>query len=47
MTALARPAAIVNDRHIFSSERIKDHNHSVQLKKLLVVGLKQLGAKTK
>jgi hypothetical protein len=46
MTTLARPAAIVNDRPIFSSERIKDYNRSVQLKKkILVVVLKRIGAK--
>jgi hypothetical protein len=49
MTALARPAAIVNDRPILSLERIlhKDYNRKCSVgKKLLVVSLKGLVAKT-
>jgi hypothetical protein len=51
MTALARPAAIVNDKPILSSERMlcKDYNRkcSVGKLKIQVVGLKRLVAKTK
>jgi hypothetical protein len=48
MTALARPAAIVNDIPILSSERMlhRDCNRNCSVKKILVVGLKRLGAKT-
>jgi hypothetical protein len=42
------PAAIVNDRPILSSERMlhKDYNCKCSVEKILVVGLKGLGAKT-
>jgi hypothetical protein len=50
MTALARPAVIVNYRSILSSESMlrKDYNRkiSVSLIKFLVVSLKVLGGKT-
>jgi hypothetical protein len=50
MTELWRgPAAIVNDRLILSSERMlhRDYNHKCSVdKKILVMGLKGLGAKT-
>jgi hypothetical protein len=50
MTALARPAAIVNYRPILSSERklYKGHESKYSVKKriLLVVGLKGLVTKT-
>jgi hypothetical protein len=48
MTALTRPAVIVNDRPVLSSERMlqKDYTVSIKLKKLLVVSLKGLVAKT-
>jgi hypothetical protein len=49
MTALARPAASVNDRPILPSERMlhKDYNCKCSVeRKILVVGLKRLGTKT-
>jgi hypothetical protein len=46
MTALARPAAIVNDRHILSSERMlhEDCNRKGSVKEILIVS--GLAAKT-
>jgi hypothetical protein len=46
MNALARPAAIVNDRSILSSKRMlpKDYDHKCSIgKKNLAVSLKGLG----
>jgi hypothetical protein len=49
MTALARTSSNCKDRPVLSSERMlhKDYNRkcSVEKKKILVVGLKGLGAK--
>jgi hypothetical protein len=49
MTALARPAAIANNRPILSTEKLlhKDYNpkFSVEKKRILVVGLKRLHTK--
>jgi hypothetical protein len=49
MTALAKPAAVVNDRSILLSETMlhKDYEASVQFKKMLGVSLKGLVTKMK
>jgi hypothetical protein len=48
MNALAKPAAIVNDRPILESERIlhKGYNHECSVEKILVVSFKRLVGKT-
>jgi hypothetical protein len=49
MNALARPAVIVNDRPILSSERVlyKDYGRRCSIEKnILAVNLKRLGTKT-